>query len=44
MPNTDSKEFKTIYRLPYSADASESVKMLNKYYDARKDGEIVTER
>lgn len=41
MPNTDNKEFKTIYRIPYSADASESVKMLNKYYDARKDGEIV---
>ena len=41
MPNTNNKEFKTIYRIPYSADASESVKMLNKYYDARKDGEIV---
>lgn len=43
MPNTDNKEFKTIYLIPYSADASESVKMLmlNKYYDARKDGEIV---
>ena len=41
MPNTDSKEFKTIYRSPYSVDASDSVKMLNKYYDARKDGEIV---
>ena len=41
MPNTDSKEFKTIYRSPYSVDASASVKMLNKYYDARKDGEIV---
>ena len=41
MPNTDNKELKTIYRIPYSADASESVKMLNKYYDARKDGEIV---
>lgn len=41
MSNSDNKEFKTIYRMPYSADASESVKMLNKYYDARKDGEIV---
>ena len=41
MPNTDSKEFKTIYRSPYSVDASAGVKMLNKYYDARKDGEIV---
>ena len=41
MPNTDSNEFKTIYRSPYSVDASASVKMLNKYYDARKDGEIV---
>ena len=41
MPNTDNKELKTIYRIPYSADASESVKMLNKYYDARKDGDIV---
>ena len=41
MPNTNNKEFKTIYRIPYSADASESVKMLNKYYDARKDGDIV---
>lgn len=41
MPNTDSKEFKTIYRSPYFVDASASVKMLNKYYDARKDGEIV---
>ena len=41
MPNTDSKEFKTIYRSPYSVDASASAKMLKKYYDARKDGEIV---
>lgn len=41
MPNTDNKEFKTIYRMPYSADASACTKMLNKYYDARKDGEIV---
>ena len=41
MPNINNKEFKTIYRIPYSADASESVKMLNKYYDARKDGDIV---
>ena len=41
MPNADNKEFKTIYRSPYSVDASASVKMLNKYYDARQDGEIV---
>ena len=41
MPKTDNEEFKTIYRPPYSADASASAKMLNKYYDARKNGEIV---
>ena len=41
MPNADNKKFKTIYRSPYSVDASASAKMLNKYYDARKDGEIV---
>ena len=41
MPNIDNEEFKTIYRPPYSVDTSECVKMLNKYYDARKDGEIV---
>lgn len=41
MPNADNKEFKTIYRSPYSVDASASAKMLNKYYDANKDGEIV---
>jgi len=41
MPNIDNKEFKTIYRPPYSVDASACTKMLNKYYDARKDGEIV---
>lgn len=41
MPNADNKEFKTIYRSPYSVDASVSAKMLNKYYDANKDGEIV---
>lgn len=41
MPNTDNEEFRTIYRSPYSVDASASAKMLNKYYDARKDGEIV---
>ena len=41
MPNADNKEFKTIYRSPYSVDASASAKMLNKYYDARKDGKIV---
>ena len=41
MPNTDNEEFRTIYRPPYSVDASASAKMLNKYYDARKDGEIV---
>lgn len=41
MPNIDNKEFKTIYRPPYSVDTSACAKMLNKYYDARKDGEIV---
>lgn len=41
MPNTDNEKFRTIYRPPYSVDASASAKMLNKYYDARKDGEIV---
>lgn len=41
MPNIDNEEFKTIYRPPYSVDASACTKMLNKYYDARKDGEIV---
>lgn len=41
MPNIDNEEFKTIYRPPYSIDASACTKMLNKYYDARKDGEIV---
>lgn len=41
MPNTDSKEFKTIYRSPYSVDASACAKMLDKYYDVKKDGEIV---
>ena len=41
MPKSANEEFRTIYRPPYSVDASASVKMLNKYYDARKDGEIV---
>ena len=41
MQKTDNEEFKTIYRPPYSADASVCAKMLNKYYDARKNGEIV---
>lgn len=41
MPKTDNEKFRTIYRPPYSVDASASVKMLNKYYDARKGGEIV---
>lgn len=42
MPNPVNKEFKTIYCPPYSVEASAcGVKMLNKYYDARKDGEIV---
>lgn len=41
MPKTVNEEFRTIYRPPYSVDASASAKMLNKYYDARKDGEIV---
>lgn len=42
MPKSANEEFRTIYRPPYSVDASAcGVKMLNKYYDARKDGEIV---
>ncbi len=42
MPNPFNEEFKTIYCPPYSVEASAcGVKMLNKYYDARKDGEIV---
>lgn len=41
MSKSANEEFRTIYRPPYSVDASASVKMLNKYYDARKDGEIV---
>ena len=42
MSNVDNEEFKTIYCPPYSVEASACcVKMLNKYYDARKDGEIV---
>lgn len=42
MPNIDNEGFKTIYRPPYSIEASAcGVKMLNKYYDTRKDGEIV---
>lgn len=41
MPKTDNEDFKTTYRPPYSVDASASAKMLNKYYDVKKDGEIV---
>lgn len=41
MPKSANEEFRTIYRPPYSVDASASAKMLNKYYDARKDGEII---
>lgn len=41
MSKSANEEFRTIYRPPYSVDASTSAKMLNKYYDARKDGEIV---
>ena len=42
MSNVDNEEFKTIYCPPYSVEASAcGVKMLNKYYDVRKDGEIV---
>ena len=42
MSNIDNEGFKTIYRPPYSIEASAcGVKMLNKYYDTRKDGEIV---
>ena len=41
MPKSANEEFRTIYRPPYTVDASASAKMLNRYYDARKDGEIV---
>lgn len=41
MPKVANEDFKTTYRPPYSVDASASAKMLNKYYDARKNGEIV---
>lgn len=41
MPKTANGDFKTTYRSPYSVDASACAKMLNKYYDARKNGEIV---
>lgn len=41
MPKTVNEEFRTIYRPPYTVDASASAKMLNKYYDAKKDGEIM---
>lgn len=41
MPKSANEEVRTIYRPPYSVDASASAKMLKKYYDARKDGEIV---
>ena len=41
MPKSANEEFRTIYRPPYTVDASASAKMLNKYYDARKNGEIV---
>ena len=41
MPKTVNEEFRTIYRPPYSVDASEYVNTLKKYYDARKGGEIM---
>ena len=41
MSQSVNKEFSTVYRPPYSVDASACVSMLNKYYDARKDGKIV---
>lgn len=41
MPKSANEEVRTIYRPPYSVDASASAKMLKKYYGARKDGEIV---
>lgn len=41
MSKSANEEVRTIYRPPYSVDASASAKMLKKYYDARKDGEIV---
>lgn len=41
MPKTANGDFKTTYRQPYSADTSACAKMLDKYYDVKKDGEIV---
>lgn len=41
MQKTVNEEFRTIYRQPYSVDASEFVSTLNEYYDVRKDGEII---
>lgn len=41
MPKVANEDFKTTYRPPYSADASACAKMLDKYYDVKKDGEIV---
>lgn len=41
MPKVANEDFKTTYRSPYSVDTSACAKMLNKYYDARKNGEIV---
>ena len=41
MPKTANGDFKTTYRPPYSVDTSACAKMLDKYYDVKKDGEIV---
>lgn len=41
MTKTASEEPSTVCRPPYSIDASACVSMLNNYYDARKDGEIM---
>lgn len=41
MPKTDNEDFKTTYRPPYPVDASACAKILNKYYDVKKDDEIV---
>lgn len=37
MPKTDNEDFKTTYRPPYPVDASACAKILNKYYDVKKE-------
>lgn len=41
MLQSANKEPSTVYRPSYSVDASACVSMLNNYYDAKKDGEIM---